>query len=287
MTSSPSNPGRPGKKPGTESQPEYIRRLEARLQQISRLADTGARVQQAGAIDVISGELLTAVRDAVPDAEVRLYLCEGESLRDAEAAHRFDGLGQGGEIAGDDLGVTERALRDHRTIWVGAGPDGGTHVVAAVPLPVDAEPIGVLAFRADRSLEPPDPVVLSGIETLGRHASAAIERLRAAQRADQRRVYLDTLVEIDREILGATRLNEVIRFALRTAVERTGAAWGVAWLYDASAERLRLSSTFGGGSPNSMRSWPAWESRRFAPCVPMAPSAAPTRTRPPASFARP
>jgi signal transduction histidine kinase len=249
MTSSPSNPSRPEKKPGTESQPEYIRRLDARLQQISRLAETGARVQQAGEIDIIGGELLAAVREAVPDAEVRLYLREGESLRDAEAAHRFDGIGQRGEIVGDDLGVADRAMREHRTIWVGACPDGGIHVLAAIPLPVDAEPIGVLALRADRSLEPPDPAVLSGIETLGRHASSAIERLRAAQRAGQRRIYLDTLVEIDREILGATRLNEVIRFALRTAVERTGAAWGVAWLYDASAERLRLSSTFGGGSP--------------------------------------
>ncbi len=249
MTSSPSNPSRPGKKPATESQPEYIRRLEARLQQISMLAETGARVQQAGAIDAISGELLTAVREAVPDAEVRLYLHEGESFRDAEAAHRFDGIGQGGQITGDDRGVTERALRDHRTIWVGAAPDGETHVVAAVPLPVDAEPIGLLVFRAERNLEPPDPMVLTGIETLGRHASSAVERLHSAQRAEQRRIYLDTLVEIDREILAATRLNEVIRFALRTAVERTGAAWGVAWLYDASAERLRLSSTFGGGSP--------------------------------------
>jgi signal transduction histidine kinase len=243
------NSNGPTKQPESDGQQEYIRRLEARLLQISSLAQAGSRAQRAEEPEVACRECLSAVRAVVAGAEVRLYLREGTGLQDVEAGRRLDGAGRPGTIALDDAGIAERALREGRTIWEGAGASDAPHVGAAIPLPVGGEAVGVLVLETSGQLAPPDTHLLRGMEALGQHAAASLVRLRGTRRAERCRVYLDTLVEVDREILGATRLEEVIRFALRVAVERAGAAWGAAWTLDETSEHLRLSATFGGGSP--------------------------------------
>ena len=249
MTSNnPLNANRPDSDGGAESQTEYIRGLEARLQQISRLGAAATSMHRADTLETISDELIQAVRALSGRAEVRLLVREGDGLRDLESAP-FLGQTAPSPLDAGPAGVVGRAVGEKRSFW--AISDGEERRwTGAVPVPVGGEPLAVLVFEGPAAVEPPAPDEIRAIEELGLHAAAASGRIQAEARAGLGRRYLDALVEVDREILGATRLDEVIRFALRTAVERAGAAWGAAWLHDPAVERLRLSATFGGGVPD-------------------------------------
>jgi signal transduction histidine kinase len=238
---------------GTENQPEYIRRLQSRLQQISRLASAGVRAQGAEDANTALSVLLDGARASLPDVGVYLLVQDGAGPRDldigASPSGQHDGERGDDRAVRDPGGVLSRAFREGRPIWASGEQADEPLVRGAIPVPGGDEGTYALVFESRRRPEDPAPEILTSLEALAHHAGMALQRSGADRQAGQCRTYLDTMVEVDREILGATRLDEVIRFALRIAVERVGAIWGAAWLYDSTEERLRLSSTFGGGFP--------------------------------------
>lgn len=249
MTNHDPDPDRHRPEAGTENQPEYIRGLENRLQQISHLAGAGIRAQLAEDADAALAELLSGARVALPS--LRMRLVEPAATGFEEVVVGGTRSGQCGEswVARDPGGVIHRALLEARPIWVRGDRAEGPVIRCAIPILGDDGASHLLVCESCEAPEDPAPEVLTSLEVLAQHAAMAVRRSNRDRQTVLCRTYLDTMVEVDREILGATRLDEVIRFALRIAVERVGATWGAAWLYDASEGRLRLSSTFGGGFP--------------------------------------
>ena len=233
-TSSDPNHLSPG--PGRESQMEYIRRIELRIQELSRLIELRrAADHECDAESVAAGLKEYALTD--------LAFPHGEVFMSSPSSNGAPTL-------------VARAIRDAQTVLT-SGPPGeegepipgfpGAGPQAAVPIACGEGALGAIVVEARPDMKDGiDPWPLSLLEEAARDAGCTLMRIRAKRDRETVRARIEAMARLEDAILNSTRLDEVLARGVRAAVETLGAAWGAAWVVDRSKyDDLRVAATFG------------------------------------------